>query len=191
MATYLVEVYGAKLDDGRIRDLSSRASAAAREMSRVGPPVRYLGSIFVPEDETCFHLLDAPSAEVLQQACWRGSFLFERIVEAIELREVNQASPKLRKETDMAQYMVERHLPGFPVEQLPVAASAAKQKSAEMTAEGTAVRYLRSTWIPDDEKLFCLFEGVSPEAIAEVQERAALPYDRIHPAGFLTAEEVD
>lgn len=31
--------------------------------------------------------------------------------------------------------MVERHLPGFPPDQLPGAAAAAKEKSAEMTSE--------------------------------------------------------
>lgn len=191
MATYLVEAYATKLDDLRIRGLAAGARAAARAMTRNGAPVSYLGSIFVPEDETCFHLLEAPSPEVIRQARGHGSFAFERIVEAIELRGVNQASPKERKEPDMAQYMVERHLPGFPPEQLPAAASAAKQKSAEITAEGTQVRYLRSTWTPDDEKLYCLFEGSSQEAIAEVQKRASLPYERIHAAGFLTAEEVD
>ena len=40
----------------------------------------------------------------------------------------------------MAQYMVERHLPDFPAEQLPGAAAAAKEKSAELTSEGHDVR---------------------------------------------------
>ena len=90
----------------------------------------------------------------------------------------------------MPQYMVERHLPAFPPEQLPAAAAAAKEKSAELSAEGVDVRYLRSTYVPEGEKCYCLFEGVSSEAIAEVQKRAGLPYEKIHEAAFLTSENV-
>ena len=90
----------------------------------------------------------------------------------------------------MTQFMVERHLPGFPPENLPAAAAAAKQKSAEMSDEGTDVRYVRSTYIPEGEKCYCLFEGPSREAVEEVQKRANLPYERIHEAAFLTAADV-
>lgn len=86
--------------------------------------------------------------------------------------------------------MVERHLPGFAVEQLPAAAGAAKRTSAQMTEEGTPVRYLRSTFVPEEEKCFCLFEGASEEAVRDVQDRAGLPYQRIHEAVFVTADDV-
>lgn len=90
----------------------------------------------------------------------------------------------------MSQFMVERHLPDFPPEQLPAAAAAAKEKSAELSSEGTDVRYVRSTYLPEGEKCYCLFEGSSREAVEEVQRRANLPYESIHEAAFLTAEEV-
>jgi Protein of unknown function (DUF4242) len=90
----------------------------------------------------------------------------------------------------MPQYMVERHLPDFPPEQLPAAAGAAKQKSAELSAEGQDVRYIRSTYVPEGEKCYCLFEGSSAEAVEEVQRRAGLPYETILEAAFLTADDV-
>lgn len=90
----------------------------------------------------------------------------------------------------MPQYMVERHLPDFPPDQLPGAAAAAKEKSAELSSEGQDVRYLRSTYVPEGEKCFCLFEGVSREAVEEVQRRAGLPFEKIHDAAFLTADDV-
>lgn len=90
----------------------------------------------------------------------------------------------------MPQYMVERHLPDFPQDQLPGAAGAAKQKADEMTAEGQEVRYIRSTFLPEGEKCYCLFEGPSREAVEEVQRRAGLPYEQIHEAAFVTAEDV-
>ena len=90
----------------------------------------------------------------------------------------------------MTQYMVERHLPDFPPDQLPGAAAAAKQKSEELSGEGQDVRYIRSTYIPEGEKCYCLFEGPTREAVEEVQKRAGLPYEKIHEAAFLTAEDV-
>jgi hypothetical protein len=90
----------------------------------------------------------------------------------------------------MGQFMVERHLAGFPPEELPAAAAAAKRSAGEMAAEGTEMRYVRSTWVPEGEKCFCLFEGASREAVEEVQRRANLPFERIHEAAFLTAEDV-
>jgi hypothetical protein len=90
----------------------------------------------------------------------------------------------------MARYMVERHLPGFTEEQLPAAAGAAKSSSAEMTREGTPIHYVRSTFVPGEDKCYCLFEGPSEQAVKAAQERAGLPYERIHEAVFVTAEDV-
>ena len=90
----------------------------------------------------------------------------------------------------MPQFMVERHLPDFPPEQVPGAAAAAKAKSAELTSEGRDVRYVRSTYIPEGEKCYCLFEGESRDAVEDVQKRAGLPYEKIHEAAFLTSEDV-
>ena len=90
----------------------------------------------------------------------------------------------------MPQYMVERHLPGFPPDQLPGAAAAAKEKSAELSSEGQDVRYVRSTYLAEGEKCYCLFEGSSREAVEEVQKRAGIPYEKVHEAAFLTAENV-
>jgi hypothetical protein len=187
MTTYLVEAYVAKLDEVRRRDLAAAARAAAEAMTREGVPVRYLGSIFVPEDETCFHLLEAPSTEVLRQASGRGAFAFERIVEVIESR----GAPTNGKEPDMAQYMVERHLPGFPPDELPAAAAAAKRTAQEMSATGVDIRYVRSTWTPADECCYCLFEGPSAEAVEDLQKRAQLPYTAVREAAFLVAEELE
>jgi Protein of unknown function (DUF4242) len=185
MTTYLVEAYVSKLDEARQRQLAVAARSAAELTAREESPVRYLGSIFVPEDETCFHLLDAFSAEDVERTNRRGAFAFERIVEVTETR-----GPSRREESHMPQFMVERHLPGFPPEQLPAAAAAAKQGAAELTAEGTDVRYLRSTYVGASERCYCLFEASSRAAVEQTQARAGLPYEQIHEASFLTAEEV-
>lgn len=186
MTTYLVEAYTTKLDEPGRRGLAAAARAAAETVTREGVLIRYLGSIFVLEDEMCLHLFNAASAEAIRQANGRRTFGCERIVEIVEMR----SSPTNRKELDMAQYLVERHLAGFPPEQLPAAAAAAKQKAQEISSEGADVRYVRSTWVPDTERCYCLFEASTRDAVAETQTRAALPYERIYEATFLTAEDV-
>ena len=90
----------------------------------------------------------------------------------------------------MPWYMVERHLAGFPPEQLPAAAAAAKRTAQEISSERADIRYVRSTWVPDTERCYCLFEAPTREAVAETQTRAGLPYEQIHEAAFLTADDV-
>ncbi|HEY6961889.1 MAG TPA: nickel-binding protein, partial [Gaiellaceae bacterium] len=60
----------------------------------------------------------------------------------------------------------------------------------ELTAEGQQTTYIRSTYVPEGEKCYCLFESVSADAVEEVQRRAGLPYEDIHQAAFLTAADV-
>ena len=90
----------------------------------------------------------------------------------------------------MPQYMVERHLPGITPEQLTAAAGRAKSVTAEMTQQGKPVRYLRSTFLPAEEKAFCLFEAPSPDRVREANERAQIPLQRIIEVKHIAAEEV-
>jgi hypothetical protein len=90
----------------------------------------------------------------------------------------------------MPRYMVERSLPGFTSEQLPEAAGADKSATSEMSAEGTPIRYLRSTFVPAEQKCYCLFEGDSPADVEQAQGRAGLPFDRIYEAELITADDV-
>lgn len=90
----------------------------------------------------------------------------------------------------MPRYMVERHLPGLTADMLKAAATKAKHTTAQMTQEGTPVRYLRSTFVPGEDKCFCLFEGSSKETIKEANERAQIPFERIHEAVFVVSEEL-
>jgi hypothetical protein len=80
VTTFLAEVYAPAA--ARIADIATRARSAAEEASRAGTPVRYLRSIFVPQDEMCFHLLEAGSAEAVREVIGRAGFSPDRIVEA-------------------------------------------------------------------------------------------------------------
>jgi hypothetical protein len=80
VANFLVEAYAPAAT--AVADIGRRARSVADEASRAGFPVRYLRSIFIPADEMCFHLVEAGSAEAVQQMIGRADFSPDRIVEA-------------------------------------------------------------------------------------------------------------
>ena len=90
----------------------------------------------------------------------------------------------------MAQYLVERHLPGITGEQLTAAAQAAKDTSAAMRGEGSQVTYRRSTFVPGEEKCYCLFDASSERVVKEANERAGLPFERIVEAAHIASEDL-
>ena len=87
MAEFLVEFYLSRTDRAATQAVADRACLAAEELTRRGTPVRYLSSIFVPEDETCFHLYEAISADAIREVAQRAELSFERVLEAIPSRE--------------------------------------------------------------------------------------------------------
>ena len=84
MRSYLVEVYLPRARGHEAGATGSRARAAAEELSREGTPVRYVRTTFLPDDETCFHLFEASSAEVVEEVSRRAELGRARIVPAIE-----------------------------------------------------------------------------------------------------------
>jgi hypothetical protein len=70
--------------------------------------------------------------------------------------------------------------------QLAAAQKRAIQSGLDLTAEGKSVRYIRSTFIPDEQKCMCLFEAPNPENVREANERAEIPFTRIVLAEDLT-----
>ena len=79
----------------------------------------------------------------------------------------------------MPVYLVDRDLPGFTLEQLVAAQRAAMETSKRFTAAGKPVRYLRSTFVPEEARCMCLFEAMDPATVREVNEAAGLPFSRI------------
>ena len=86
----------------------------------------------------------------------------------------------------MAVYMVERDLKGITMPQLVGAQQAAINTSRRFTADGTAVRYIRSTFVPGEARCMCLFDATSAEDVKKVNEAAQLPFVRIVEALDLT-----
>jgi hypothetical protein len=83
MPEYLVELYLPR-DSLAPAEAVRRVRSSANAMSREGKWVRYTRSIFVPEDETCFLLFEAASAELVGEANRRAALEYDRIVEAIQ-----------------------------------------------------------------------------------------------------------
>ena len=82
MTEYLVELYVSKGDHATARQNTALAERACTELSRAGQPVQCLSSIFVPEDETCFLLYEAPSVDTVASALQRAGLRFEHIAAA-------------------------------------------------------------------------------------------------------------
>ena len=76
-------------------------------------------------------------------------------------------------------YMVERMLPGIAMNDLAAAQQVAIAKAQELCTAGLQVRYIRSTFTPQDGRCLCLFEAESVGAVQTLNDDAKLPYARI------------
>jgi hypothetical protein len=83
MPEYLVEVYAPRKGAADVRQAAFRARESAERLSGEGIDVRYVRAIFVPEDETCFHIFQAVSQEAVRAASERAELPAHRIVEAV------------------------------------------------------------------------------------------------------------
>jgi len=90
----------------------------------------------------------------------------------------------------MPYFVVQRKLPGVSPEELAGAGLRAKTCCAEMTEEGTDVRWVHSYFLPEAEETHCYFEGPSAEAVKEVNERANIPFSAILEAVELSPDSI-
>src|SRR2546428_12992633 len=94
----------------------------------------------------------------------------------------------LTKELDMPIYMVERNLPEIKMNQLAAAQKAAIETSNQFTANGSDVRYIRTTFVPGEAHCMCLFEADDADLVRAVNEAAQIPFTRIVEALDLTPQ---
>ena len=86
----------------------------------------------------------------------------------------------------MTVYMVERDLKGISMADLGGAQQAAIKTAQDMTAKGTKISYIRSTFAPDDERCMCLFDAASDTDVRRLNDTAGLPYHSVVAALDLT-----
>jgi hypothetical protein len=79
-------------------------------------------------------------------------------------------------------YLVEAYVPRSRARDARAVGERARAIAERLSQEGTAVRYVRTTFVPDDETCFHFFEAASAEAVGEVCRRAGIGSARIVPA---------
>jgi hypothetical protein len=79
-------------------------------------------------------------------------------------------------------YLVEAYVPRSGVLEARAAGGRARAAAERLSREGIAVRHVRTTFLPDDETCFHIFEAASEEAVGEVCRRAGIRSGRIVPA---------
>jgi hypothetical protein len=81
MTEFLVELYVSKTCCAAAAVGAERLARAAAELTAEGTPVRLVRTIFVPDDETCFLLVAAGTAELVRETARRAELPLERVVE--------------------------------------------------------------------------------------------------------------
>jgi hypothetical protein len=80
---FLLEQYIPRAAADSVQAGTESARAAAGELTRAGTPVRLLRAIFVPEDETCFYVFEAATADAVREAARRATLPADRVAIAI------------------------------------------------------------------------------------------------------------
>ncbi len=86
MPSYLVETYLARGHAGERAARERRACSAADELTQGTTRICFERSIYVPEDEICFFVFDAPSGRTAAFAAERAELDPIRVVEAVSSR---------------------------------------------------------------------------------------------------------
>ena len=79
----------------------------------------------------------------------------------------------------MPSYLIESYLPSSRSGELPDLVSRLRRATESLTSEGTRVRHLRSTFLPDDELCLHLLEAESLATVGEASRRAAIEPARV------------
>ncbi|HEX8026613.1 MAG TPA: nickel-binding protein [Candidatus Limnocylindrales bacterium] len=83
MTEFLLETYLSRTAGDAIDAGIERARRAAEAVRREGRRVELLRTIFLPEDETCFFVYRAASADDVREAARRADLPTENVVQAV------------------------------------------------------------------------------------------------------------
>ena len=79
----------------------------------------------------------------------------------------------------MPTYLVERYWPGVTIELFFKALNRGRRTTEQTSDEGTFIRNVTNILIPSEEVVFSLYEGPSPAAVRQFNERADIPLSRM------------
>ena len=88
--TFLAETYVPATASTNEMERSAREAAAA--LTAEGTPIRFVRSILVPEDETCFLMFEATSRMAVQEVARRAGCGEARVSRAIETSQAEGGS---------------------------------------------------------------------------------------------------
>lgn len=83
MTEFLAELYLPRTAAEAVDDARDRATTAAAELGAEGTSVHLDRTIFVPAEELCLFLFEAPSIEAVRETARRAALSFEHIAEAV------------------------------------------------------------------------------------------------------------
>ena len=92
LARYVVELRPLESGWAELQHAAAKARQATDELRREGADVRFLRSIFVPEDDACFFLYEGSSAEAVRAAAARAMLGVRRVDAALRLDDEGEAS---------------------------------------------------------------------------------------------------
>ena len=90
----------------------------------------------------------------------------------------------------MPLFVVERELPGITPDALQSAGLRAKTCCAEISEEGTPVRWIRSFFLPERSGTHCYFEAPTLQVVEEANTRANIPFKRVLEVVEMTPDQV-
>jgi hypothetical protein len=87
VAIFLIETYISRESAAEMEDEAARLIHSIAQLVAAGGPdrnlrIRHARSYFVSDDETCFHVIEAPSADVVAEIARRAGLTVDRVVEA-------------------------------------------------------------------------------------------------------------
>ena len=86
------------------------------------------------------------------------------------------------KVRQLPMFVVDRTVPGMTEELLAEQQRLLHEAARRVSLAGQSVRYVRCTYIPDEDRCICLFEADNVAAVRRVNETAQVPFRRISAA---------
>ena len=83
MTQFFVEVFTPRASAGKLATAERRAKLAARSLSRADGELRFVRATYIPEDEICFFVFEAPSRREAALVAQRAGLEPIRVVEAV------------------------------------------------------------------------------------------------------------
>jgi hypothetical protein len=93
----MVERYVPGVAAAAFAESVNRAASAAAAMTEEGEAVRYLGSVYVPDEACSFCCFEAADAEAVSEANRRAGIAFWRVVPAVVIERGHDGHPSIRR----------------------------------------------------------------------------------------------